>query len=36
LEARLVTAANFEAARRMVRPSLDPVQVAALAAYAAG
>jgi transitional endoplasmic reticulum ATPase len=36
LQASTVTAAHFEAARRTVRPSLDPVQVAALAAYAAG
>lgn len=35
LQATVVTAAHFEAARETVRPSLDPVQVAALAAYAA-
>jgi transitional endoplasmic reticulum ATPase len=34
LQATVVTAAHFEAARETVRPSLDPVQVAALAAYA--
>lgn len=34
LQATVVTAAHFEAARDTVRPSLDPVQVAALAAYA--
>jgi len=34
LQATVVTAAHFEAARATVRPSLDPVQVAALAAYA--
>jgi transitional endoplasmic reticulum ATPase len=34
LQATVVTAAHFEAAREAVRPSLDPVQVAALAAYA--
>jgi SpoVK/Ycf46/Vps4 family AAA+-type ATPase len=35
LQATVVTAAHFEAAREIVRPSLDPTQVAALAAYAA-
>jgi transitional endoplasmic reticulum ATPase len=35
LQATVVTAAHFESAREHVRPSLDPVQVAALAAYAA-
>ncbi|MGB9376420.1 MAG: AAA family ATPase [Mycobacteriales bacterium] len=35
LEAPQVTAAHLAAARGSVRPSLDPVQVAALAAYAA-
>ena len=34
LEATVVTAAHVDAARRRVRPSLDPVQVAWLAAYA--
>jgi len=34
LEAAQVTAAHVAAARERVRPSLDPVQVAALAAYA--
>ncbi|HET8657765.1 MAG TPA: AAA family ATPase [Micromonosporaceae bacterium] len=34
LEATVVTAAHVAAARRRVRPSLDPVQVAWLAAYA--
>ncbi|WP_346116621.1 AAA family ATPase [Micromonospora coerulea] len=34
LTAATVTAANVEAARRRVRPSLDPTQVAWLAAYA--
>ncbi|MCO1596641.1 AAA family ATPase [Micromonospora sp. RHAY321] len=36
LTAATVTAAHVAAARRRVRPSLDPAQVAALAAYAAG
>jgi len=36
LEAMEVTGAHVAAARRTVRPSLDPVQVAALAAYASG
>jgi transitional endoplasmic reticulum ATPase len=36
LQASTVTAAHFQAARGTVRPSLDPVQVATLAAYAAG
>ena len=34
LQAAEVTGAHFEQARATVRPSLDPVQVAALAAYA--
>ncbi len=34
LEAREVTAAHLDAARRTVRPSLDPAQLAALEAYA--
>jgi transitional endoplasmic reticulum ATPase len=34
LEAATVTAAHVETARRRVRPSLDPLQVDALAAYA--
>jgi transitional endoplasmic reticulum ATPase len=34
LEATTVTAANVAAARNRVRPSLDPVQVAWLSAYA--
>ncbi|MEV6877043.1 AAA family ATPase [Amycolatopsis sp. NPDC051128] len=34
LEAREVTAAHLEAARKTVRPSLDPGQLAALEAYA--
>ena len=36
LEATQVTAAQLAAARGAVRPSLDPVQLAALASYAAG
>ncbi len=36
LEATEVTAAHLDAARRTVRPSLDPLQLAELAAYAAG
>jgi transitional endoplasmic reticulum ATPase len=36
LEATAVTAAHLTAARKAVRPSLDPVQLAALAAYASG
>jgi transitional endoplasmic reticulum ATPase len=36
LEATEVTAAHLTAARKAVRPSLDPVQLAALAAYASG
>jgi transitional endoplasmic reticulum ATPase len=36
LEATEVTAAHLDAARVRVRPSLDPVQLAELAAYAAG
>jgi transitional endoplasmic reticulum ATPase len=35
LEATTVTAAHVEAARKRVRPSLDPLQVARLEAYAA-
>ena len=35
LEAPTVTAAHVAAARKRVRPSLDPVQVAWLEAYAA-
>ncbi|GLY35520.1 ATPase [Amycolatopsis sp. NBRC 101858] len=34
LEAREVTAAHLDAARKTVRPSLDPAQLAALEAYA--
>jgi transitional endoplasmic reticulum ATPase len=34
LQAAVVTAAHFETARGTARPSLDPVQVAALSAYA--
>jgi SpoVK/Ycf46/Vps4 family AAA+-type ATPase len=34
LEAAQVTAAHVATARKRVRPSLDPVQVALLAAYA--
>jgi transitional endoplasmic reticulum ATPase len=36
LQAAEVTAAHLAAARDAVRPSLDPVQLAALAGYAAG
>jgi transitional endoplasmic reticulum ATPase len=36
LDAKEVTAAHLAAARQTVRPSLDPAQLAALAAYAAG
>ncbi|MDQ4032435.1 MAG: AAA family ATPase [Actinomycetota bacterium] len=36
LEATEVTAAQLAAARQAIRPSLDPVQLAALASYAAG
>jgi transitional endoplasmic reticulum ATPase len=36
LEATEVTAAHLDAARKAVHPSLDPVQLAALAAYASG
>src|SRR3712207_8509571 len=36
MEASTVTAANVETALGVVRPSLDPAQVAALAAYADG
>jgi SpoVK/Ycf46/Vps4 family AAA+-type ATPase len=36
LEATEVTAAQLAAARKAVRPSLDPAQLAALAAYASG
>ncbi|HEV8560286.1 MAG TPA: AAA family ATPase [Actinophytocola sp.] len=36
LDAKEVTAAHLAAARLTVRPSLDPAQLAALAAYAAG
>ncbi len=35
LEATTVTAEHVEAARKRVRPSLDPIQVARLEAYAA-
>jgi transitional endoplasmic reticulum ATPase len=34
LEAREVTAAHLDTARKTVRPSLDPAQLAALEAYA--
>lgn len=34
LDAAIVTAAEVEAARQVVRPSLDPAQVADLQAYA--
>jgi transitional endoplasmic reticulum ATPase len=36
LEATEVTAAQLVAARNAVRPSLDPMQLATLANYAAG
>jgi transitional endoplasmic reticulum ATPase len=36
LEATEVTVTHLAAARKAVRPSLDPVQLAALAAYASG